>query len=114
VNWRRLILRGVPHPRAIGVDDLHLDFHQNLPFSTSLSRLDCFRRRGAFACGLIALVVSRGSSLIWKDGGIQKHRKKWENALASLPLCLRNVAWLQRFMWSQSVIVEVYPLSFFR
>ncbi len=68
---------------------------------------------GALACGLLGLLVSRGSSMLME--GITQLKEitgKWENAIC---LVAGFVAGLllgfNGYMWSQSVIVEVYSFS---
>src|SRR6266511_2526929 len=68
---------------------------------------------GALACGLIALLASRGSSMILE--GIDEFKtldRRWENALCVLAGYVAGLlVGFNGFMWSQAVIVEVYPFS---
>src|SRR5438093_5932171 len=68
---------------------------------------------GALACGLIALIASRGSSMILE--GIEEFKtidRRWENALCVLAGYVAGMLiGFNGFMWSQAVIVEVYPFS---
>src|SRR6266540_2560333 len=68
---------------------------------------------GALACGLIALLASRGSSMILE--GIDEFKtlaRRWENALCVLAGYVAGLLiGFNGFMWSQAVIVEVYPFS---
>ena len=68
---------------------------------------------GALACGLIALIGSRGSSMILE--GIEDFKnidRRWENALCVLAGYVAGMLiGFNGFMWSQAVIVEVYPFS---
>jgi len=68
---------------------------------------------GALAAGLLGLLVSRGGSLMIE--GIEELRAvagKWENAICVVSGFLAGtLIGYNGFMWSQSVIVEVYPLS---
>src|SRR6266511_2616532 len=68
---------------------------------------------GALACGLIALIASRGSSMILE--GIEEFRgidRRLENALCVLAGYVAGLlVGFNGFMWSQAVIVEVYPFS---
>src|SRR6266513_5117047 len=70
---------------------------------------------GALACGLIALIASRGSSMILE--GIEDFKtidRRWENALCVLAGYVAGMLiGFNGFMWSQAVIVEVYPFSLF-
>src|SRR5216117_3843517 len=68
---------------------------------------------GALACGLIALIASRGSSMILE--GIEEFKtidRRSENALCVLAGYVAGMLiGFNGFMWSQAVIVEVYPFS---
>src|SRR5881394_1826828 len=68
---------------------------------------------GALACGLIALLASRGGSMILE--GIDEFKtldRRWENALCVLAGYVAGMlVGFNGFMWSQAVIVEVYPFS---
>jgi hypothetical protein len=65
---------------------------------------------GALACGLLALMVSRGSSMLVE--GIEELKAmsgRWENALCLIAGVVSGLLMgLNGFTWSQSVIVEVY------
>ncbi|MFZ9854787.1 MAG: protein O-mannosyl-transferase family [Limisphaerales bacterium] len=106
---------GVPHPPGYPVWTLYSWFFTViLPFSNMAWRVSVSSAfAGALSVGIIGMLVSRGSSLIVE--GIAEFRsieRKWEN-----PLCLISglVAGLllgfNGFIWSQSVIVEVYTLA---
>ncbi|HWQ92797.1 MAG TPA: DUF2723 domain-containing protein, partial [Clostridia bacterium] len=68
---------------------------------------------GALAAGLLGLLVSRGSSLLIE--GIEDLRAmagKWENAICMVSGFVAGMLiGFNGFMWSQSVIVEVYATS---
>src|SRR5436190_2217669 len=68
---------------------------------------------GALACGLIALIASRGSSMILEGiEGLRNIDRRWENALCVLGGYVAGMLiGFNGFMWSQAVIVEVYPFS---
>lgn len=65
---------------------------------------------GALSCGLLALMVSRGSSMLLE--GIEELKAmsgRWENALCLIAGVVSGLLMgLNGFTWSQSVIVEVY------
>ena len=68
---------------------------------------------GALAAGLLALLVSRGSSLLME--GIEELRAMaghWESAICMVSGFVAGMLiGFNGFMWSQSVIVEVYSFS---
>ena len=68
---------------------------------------------GALAAGLLAFVVSRGSSLLME--GIEELRAmsgRWESAICMVSgFVAGTLIGFNGFMWSQSVIVEVYSFS---
>ena len=65
---------------------------------------------GALAAGFLALIVSRGSSMLME--GIEQLKDmtgKWENATCMVSGFVAGLLMgFNGFMWSQSVIVEVY------
>src|SRR6266568_1505686 len=68
---------------------------------------------GALAAGLLGLLVSRGSSLLME--GIEDLKAivgRWENAICMVSGFVSGaLIGYNGFMWSQSVIVEVYAFS---
>ena len=68
---------------------------------------------GALAAGLLGLLVARGSSLLME--GIEDLREmagRWENAICLVAgFVAGTLLGYNGFMWSQSVIVEVYSLG---
>ncbi len=68
---------------------------------------------GALAAGLLGLLVSRGSSLLME--GIEELKNmtgKWESAICMVSGFVAGMLiGFNGFMWSQSVIVEVYAFS---
>ncbi|MFM1770557.1 MAG: hypothetical protein RJA22_3086 [Verrucomicrobiota bacterium] len=107
---------GVPHPPGYPVWTVYTwIFTWLVPVSNIAYRVAISSAfAGALSCGFVALMVSRGSSLIIEGLADLKNTidKHWENALC---LVCGWVAGLligfNGFMWSQSVIVEVYTLS---
>jgi thioredoxin-like negative regulator of GroEL len=85
-----------------------------LPFSNIAWRVAVSSAvAGALSCGLVALIASRGCSMILERlDELKGLERRWENALC---MSAGHVAGLligfNGFMWSQAVIVEVYPLS---
>src|SRR5205809_3411682 len=68
---------------------------------------------GALAAGLLGLLVSRGSSLLME--GIEELKQmtgRWESAICMVSGFVAGMLLgFNGFMWSQSVIVEVYSFS---
>src|SRR5882672_6440598 len=68
---------------------------------------------GAFAAGLLGLLVSRGSSLLME--GIEELKSmtgRWENAICMVSGFVAGMLiGFNGFLWSQSVIVEVYAFG---
>ena len=106
---------GVPHPPGYPVWTVYTWVFTwlvpvgNIAYRVAISSAFA----GALACGLVALMVSRGSSMILEGiSDLKNIEKRWEN-----PLCLvcgfvaGMVIGFNGFMWSQAVIVEVYTLS---
>jgi tetratricopeptide (TPR) repeat protein len=106
---------GIPHPPGYPVwTVITWVFTKILPFSNIAFRVQVASAVAAsLACGLLGMLVSRGSSMIIESidefKGIDR---RFENAL-----CFTSgfvgalLIGFNGFMWSQAVIVEVYPLS---
>lgn len=106
---------GVPHPPGYPVWTIYtwlftvlLPFH-NIAWRVAVSSAFA----GALSCGLIGLMVSRGSSMILES--IQELKdidRRWENAICIISGYVAGMLMgFNGFMWSQAVIVEVYTLS---
>jgi len=67
----------------------------------------------AMASGMLAFVVSRGSSMIIESiDELQGITRRWENAICLVSgIVAGGLIGFNGFLWSQAVIVEVYPLS---
>src|ERR1041385_8174936 len=106
---------GVPHPPGYPVWTLFTWlFTVLVPVSNIAWRVALASAvSGARASGLSALIASRGSSMILE--GIDEFRnidRRWENALCVLAGYVSGMLiGFNGFMWSQAVIVEVYPFS---
>jgi tetratricopeptide (TPR) repeat protein len=116
---------GVPHPPGYPVWTLYswlftrLIRVGNIAWRVGISSAVA----GALACGLLALVVSRGSSLMIEGIGERLAGERgqegwrglgrgWENGLCMVAGYVAGMLiGFNGFMWSQAVIVEVYPLS---
>src|SRR6266571_1081940 len=106
---------GVPHPPGYPVWTIFTWlFTVLVPVSNVAWRVALASAvSGALACGLIGLLASRGSSMILE--GIDEFKtldRGWENALCVLAGYVAGLlVGFNGFMWSQAVIVEVYPFS---
>ena len=105
---------GVPHPPGYPVWTIYSWFFTLLPISNIAYRVALSSAvAGALSCGLVALMVSRGSSMIIEGiSDLKNLDRKWENALCVVAGFVAGMLiGFNGFMWSQAVIVEVYTLS---
>jgi tetratricopeptide (TPR) repeat protein len=103
---------GVPHPPGYPVWTIYTWLWTallpigNIAWRVSLGEATA----GALAAGFLALMVSRGSSMLME--GIEELKNltgKWENAVCMVSGFVAGLLMgFNGFMWSQSVIVEVY------
>jgi tetratricopeptide (TPR) repeat protein len=106
---------GVPHPPGYPVWTIYTWlFTVLIPFSNIAWRVGLSSAvAGAFSCGLVALLVSRGGSMLME--GIQEFKnvedrwQRWINLVAGFAAGV--MMGFNGFMWSQAVIVEVYTFS---
>ena len=120
---------GVPHPPGYPFWALYTWLFTNIPISNIAWRVGLSSAvAGALACGLLGMMVSRGSSMIL-EGLLARERERAmklakdfipfqdlpANAESAISLISGTVAGMlfgfTGFFWSQSVIVEVYSLS---
>ncbi len=106
---------GVPHPPGYPVWTIYTWlFTVLLPFSNIAWRVAVSSAvAAAFSCGLVALIASRGCSLILESfEEFRQLARRWENALCmSAGYVAGMLIGFNGFLWSQAVIVEVYTLS---
>lgn len=106
---------GVPHPPGYPVWTIYTwIFTWLFPFSNIAWRVGLSSAvAGAFACGLVGLIVSRGSSMLMEGIGtlkdVETKYEHWINLVAGFVAGM--LLGFNGFMWSQAVIVEVYTLS---
>ncbi len=106
---------GVPHPPGYPVWTIYswlftvLVPVSNIAYRVALSSAVA----GAFSCGLIALMVSRGSSMLLEGiGQLKNIDRKKENWLCLVCGFVAGLAFgFNGFFWSQAVIVEVYTFG---
>lgn len=105
---------GVPHPPGYPVWTLYTWLFTQIPISNIAWRVALSSAvAGAFSCGLLALMVSRGSSLMLESiADFKGLEARWESALCAISGFVAGMLLgFNGFMWSQAVIVEVYTLS---
>ena len=105
---------GVPHPPGYPVWTIYSWFFTLLPISNIAYRVALSSAvAGALSCGLVSLMVSRGSSMIIEGiNDLKNIERKWENGLCMVSGFVAGMLiGFNGFMWSQAVIVEVYTLS---
>src|SRR5688500_11844415 len=106
---------GVPHPPGYPVWTIYTwIFTWLFPFSNIAWRVGLSSAvAGAFSCGLVALLVSRGSSMLMQGisnlKDVETKYEHWVNLVAGFVAGM--LLGYNGFMWSQAVIVEVYTLS---
>jgi thioredoxin-like negative regulator of GroEL len=108
---------GVPHPPGYPIWTIYTWlFTVLVPVSNIAFRVGLASAvAGACSCGLLALMVSRGSAMIIK--GIDSFKEidePTEKAISGVSGWVAGMVFgFNGFMWSQAVIVEVYTLSVF-
>ena len=106
---------GVPHPPGYPVWTIYTWFFTviipfgNIAFRVAVSSAFA----GALSCGLISLMVSRGSSMFIESVAELKNiERRIESGICLVSgLVAGLLMGFNGFMWSQSIIVEVYSLS---
>lgn len=105
---------GVPHPPGYPIWTLYTWLFTLLPISNYAYRVGLSSAfAGAVSCGLIAMMVSRGSSMLLEGIATFKAlERKLENSFCLVSGMVAGMLMaFNGFMWSQAVIVEVYTLS---
>ncbi|MGC3961501.1 MAG: DUF2723 domain-containing protein [Verrucomicrobiota bacterium] len=106
---------GIPHPPGYPVWTIYTYFWANwLPFGNIAWRVALGEATaGAIACGLLGLLISRGSSMLMEGiAQVKEIAGKWENAICIVSGFVGGLLLgFNGYMWSQSVIVEVYSFS---
>jgi tetratricopeptide (TPR) repeat protein len=106
---------GVPHPPGYPTWTMYSWlFTVLLPFKNIAWRVAVSSAvAGALSCGLLAFLVSRGSSMMIEGiAGLKDIGRRWENAICVVSGFVAGcLIGFNGFMWSQSNIVEVYPFS---
>ena len=106
---------GIPHPPGYPVWTIYTWLWANfLPMGNIAWRVALGEATaGAIACGLLGLLVSRGSSMLMEGiAELKQIAGKWENAICIVSGFVAGLLLgFNGYMWSQSVIVEVYSFS---
>ena len=106
---------GIPHPPGYPVWTLYTWLWTViLPFSNIAWRVAVGEAvAGAAACGLLGLLVSRGSSMMMEGiAELKDINRRWESAICVVSGFVAGLLLgFNGYMWSQSVIVEVYSFS---
>ena len=106
---------GVPHPPGYPLWTIFTwAFTKLVPISNIAYRVSIASAfAGAMATGLLALITSRGSSMLIESipdfKGIARKVENWMCLVAGF--VAGTLLAFNGYMWSQSVIVEVYPFS---
>ncbi len=105
---------GIPHPPGYPVWTIYTWLWTLLPISNVAWRVALGEATaGALACGLLGFVVSRGSSMMMEGiADLKDIAKRWENVICLVSGFVAGaLLGFNGYMWSQSVIVEVYAFS---
>src|SRR5260221_275304 len=106
---------GVPHPPGYPVWTIYTWFFtQFLPISNIAFRVSVSSAvAGALGCGFIALMVSRGSSMMIEGiAELKAIERRWENALCVVSGFVAGVLLgFNGVIWGHTGIVGVFPLS---
>ncbi|MFM2294950.1 MAG: hypothetical protein RLZZ350_1363, partial [Verrucomicrobiota bacterium] len=106
---------GIPHPPGYPVWTIYTHLFQKLvPIGNIAYRVGMASAlAGALASGLLALLVSRGSSMMIEGiEGLEKLERRTENLICLVSGYTAGfLIGFNSYMWSQAVIVEVYPFG---
>lgn len=106
---------GIPHPPGYPVWTIYtwlwtvLVPFKNIAWRVALGEATA----AAVACGLLGFVVSRGSSMMMEGiADLKDIAKRWENSICLVSgFVAGGLLGFNGYMWSQSIIVEVYSFS---
>ena len=106
---------GIPHPPGYPVWTIYTWLWAHfLPIGNIAWRVALGEATaGAIACGLLGLLVSRGSSMLMEGiNDLKQIAGRWENAICVVSGFVAGLLLgFNGYMWSQAVIVEVYAFS---
>jgi tetratricopeptide (TPR) repeat protein len=105
---------GIPHPPGYPVWTIFTRLWTLIPIGNVAWRVALASAfAGALASGMLAFIVCRGSSMIIESiDDLKNFDRRWENAICLVSGFVSGLLLgFNGYMWSQAVIVEVYPLS---
>ena len=105
---------GIPHAPGYPVWTLYTWLWTHIPYGSIAWRVELGNAfAGALAAGLLALVVSRSSSMIMESVDAFKNiNRRWENLICLVAgFVAGGLSDFDSFMWSQAVIVDKHTLS---
>ena len=100
---------GIPHPPGYPFWAIYSWLWTLLPFGNVAWRVEVGESfAAAMGCGLVALMVSRGSSMLIE--GIEELKdvtRRWEQAIGLVAGCVTGLlVGLDAYMWSESVVIN--------
>jgi len=105
---------GIPHAPGYPFWTLYTWLWTHIPYGSIAWRVELGNAfAGAIAAGLLALVVSRSSSMIMESIEAFKNiNRRWENVICFVSgFVAGGLSCFDSFMWSQAVIVDKHTLS---
>ena len=105
---------GIPHPPGYPVWTIYTWLWTLLPFKNVAWRVALGEATGgAIASGLLGFLVSRGSSMMMEGiADLKNIDRRWESAICVVSgFVAGTLLGFNGYMWSQSIIVEVYSFS---
>jgi hypothetical protein len=105
---------GIPHPPGYPVWTIYSWLWTALlPFGNVAWRVALAEATaGALSCAMIALLISRGSALLFESARLNSLPKKWERAVCIIAGCTGGLMQgLDAFMWRESVAVNRIAVS---
>jgi tetratricopeptide (TPR) repeat protein len=105
---------GIPHAPGYPFWTLYTWLWTHIPYGSIAWRVELGNAfAGAIAAGLLALVVSRSSSMIMESiEAFKEINRRWENAICFVAgFVAGGLSCFDSFMWSQTVIVDKHTLS---
>ncbi len=105
---------GIPHAPGYPIWSIYSWLWTQIPFGSVAWRVGLSSAfAAAMASGMLALVASRSSSMMIESiDAFKDISRRWENLICFVSgIVAGGLIGFNGFLWSQAVIVEVYPLS---